>query len=401
MKKIAISLALALTLSATSCGLKPLVALPTEEMITDSDTKRSLRLSFGEDEKLVSALNGFSDATAEILQTSGNVNYSPISLYYALSLAKSGGADDAGLAELLGFDSADELADRLESLHKLLELTGEYSELGIANSVWSTAGIKADFAKAAAEKLRAECFESMDAGAMSSWIAEKTRGTLKPKIELVADQMLALLNTVYFKAEWIDRFNKSANEQGIFHSPSGDVEATFMKSREIKGFRRGENFTTAARSFKDNGYMQIVLPDEGVDIRELIAEQGLTGLLAAGESKSGYVNWYFPKFGFESEFSLKSLLSDLGAGGLFAENAGMAKNITDFEPMTLSEIVHGTYIEVDEKGVTASAYTNLQYAGSPMPEDEADMRMDRPFLYAIYYQNVLLFAGIVDDPLAK
>ena len=397
MKKIALAMALTLTLTATSCGLKPLAALPTEQML-DRDTIHDLRGKLQDDADLNKALDDFNDATAEILQTSGNVNYSPISIYYALALAKSGGADDAGLADLLGFESADELAGKLSELRKLLELTGEYTELEIASSVWSTAGIKEDFAKKAAESFRAECFESQDTDKMSSWIAEKTRGTLKPEIQPVETQMLALLNTVYFKAEWIDRFEKSANEQNKFHTPTGDVDATFMKASEIKGFMRGENFTTASRDFKDIGWMTIVLPDEGTDIRSLLKQYGLTGLLSAGESKSGYVNWYFPKFGLKSQFKLKDLLTKNGAGGIFEYNAGMAKKITDFEPMTLSDIVHGTYIEVDEKGVTASSYTNLQYAGCPMPVDTADMRMDRPFLFAIYYQDTLIFTGIVEDP---
>lgn len=397
MKKIALTMVLTMTLAATSCGLKPLAALPTEQML-DRDAIHDLRGKFQDDTDLKTALDSFNDATAEILQTSGNVNYSPISIYYALALAKSGGADDTGLAELLGFESADELAGKLSELRKLLELTGEYTELEIANSVWSTAGIKENFAKKAVENFRAECFESQDTDKMSSWVAEKTRGTLKPEIQPVEMQMLALLNAVYFKAEWVDRFEKSANEQGKFHTPTGDVDATFMQASEIKWFMRGENFTTASRGFKDNGWMTIVLPDEGTDIRSLLKQYGLTGLLSAGESKSGYVNWYFPKFGFKTQFSLKDLLTKNGAGGIFEYNAGIAKKITDFEPMTLSDIVHGTYIEVDEKGVTASAYTNLQYAGCPMPVDTADMRMDRPFLFAIYYQDTLIFAGIVEDP---
>lgn len=397
MKKLALTLALSLALTATSCGLKPLVALPGEKNL-DRETVLALRGRFSEDADLSDALDHFNDETAKILQTSGNVNYSPISLYYALALAQLGGAEDEGLADLMGFDSSDELAGKLSELRKLLELTGEYSEFEIASSVWSTAGIKQDFAKKAAESFRAECFESQDTDKMSSWVAEKTRGTLKPALDPVDMQMLSLLNAVYFKAEWIDRFQKSANEQNKFHAPTGDVDATFMKSSEIKGFKRGENFTTASRSFKDSGYMTVVLPDEGTDIRSLLEQYGLTGLLSAGESKTGYVNWYFPKFGFKSEFRLKSMFTSLGAGGIFDYNAGMAKKITDFEPMTLSDIVHGTYIEVDEKGVTASAYTNLQYAGCPMPVDTADMRMDRPFLYAIYYQDTLIFAGIVDDP---
>lgn len=406
MKKTAFLLTILLALNTTACAFsgsqaKPLVSLPKTQKITEYGEIHALSTEIYEDESLNSALDGFAESTAAVLQTPGNVNYSPLSLYFALAVAKTGGADDPGLDELLGYDSAGEFTDRFAKLWQLLCRTGEYTECKVANSVWSDAGIKPDFAKTAAESFYAECFDSLSADKMSAWIAQNTGGTLKPEIKLVENQLISILNTVYFKAEWTDRFNSSNNETGTFHAPTGDVAATFMQDSEIKGFTRGDNYTTASRGFKDDGGMTIVLPDEGTDIRELLESEGLEKLLHGGEQKSGYVNWYFPKFGFEFDFSAKELFCDLGAGGLFAENTGMAKNITDSEPMSISDIVQGTYIEVDEKGVTASSYTNIIYCGSPAPVDTADMRMDRPFLYAIFYRGILLFVGIVDDPTVK
>lgn len=418
MKRFIIPLTLALTL--TSCGAKPVVDLPSVKKVKTTEEKRALIAESPVSNESLDAIDLFADKTADILFTSGNVNYSPISLYYALAVANLGGADDNKLIELLGVEQFDgistsitsygdeisfdipsgtsaALSNQCSNLWDRLCLTGEYTDLLIANSVWSANGIKEDFANTAAEKYHAECFDSLSSSDMSNWIKEKTNGTLAPQIELLADQNISILNTIYFKAEWTDKFEKSANEVGIFHTPSGDVETTFMQSTEIKGFKRGENFTTASRSFKDGGNMTIVLPDEGVEIRDLLEEYGLINLLESGESKSGHVIWYFPKFEFDFEFSAKNMLLNLGLDEFFAENAGMAKNITD-ENTTISDIKQGTHISVDEKGVTASAYTNIMYAGSPMPEDTADMHMDRPFLYAVYYENVLLFVGIVDDP---
>ena len=115
MKKLALTLALSLALTVTSCGLKPLVALPGEKNL-DRETVLALRGRFSEDTDLSDALDHFNDETAKILQTSGNVNYSPISLYYALALAQLGGAEDEGLADLMGFDSSDELAEKLPAV---------------------------------------------------------------------------------------------------------------------------------------------------------------------------------------------------------------------------------------------------------------------------------------------
>ncbi len=429
MKKQFAALTLTLALAATSCGMSvsPVVELVAKPKPASSDYKDRQNFTIENlvSDEFYSALDDFADKTAAILNKEGNVNYSPTSLYLALALAKLGGADDPGLTKLLGIEKFDgitfesdpfyndqpvkitvpsgenaALADQCRKFMNLNTQNGEYTEIDIANSIWSSAGIKKDFAEIAARNLYAESFESNDPKAQKEWISKHTKGTLSPDIENQLLELISIINTVYFKAEWADRFDKSKNEKATFHSPNADVEAEFMVKHTIGGFRRGENFTIAGRGFKDSGSMMIVLPDEGTGIRSLIEEYGLTGLLAAGESKSGYINWFFPKFGFRTEFSVRSLISDLGAGGIFGENAGMAKNITDFEPMTISEIRQGSYIAVDEKGVTASAYTDIAYAGCPMPVDTADMRMDRPFLYAIYYKNALLFVGIVDNPTA-
>ncbi len=427
LKIIALTALIATAISSTACGLQPIIELKAQPTPSSDGIDREFLNSNAVSEEFSNALTDFNEKTSALLYNNdGNVNYSPISLYLALSLAKLGGADDAGLVELLGIDSfagvsrtyekygetvvidvpTDEneaLADQCQRLMHLTNLDGENTEISIANSIWSSVGIKADFARLAAERLYAECFESLDGSEMSKWIKKQTKGLLAPELEEdeehnCEEHMISILNTVYFNAQWTDKFQKSRNEKGIFHAPSGDVSAEFMQRNDNGGFRRGEDYTTASLGLKDGGSMTIVLPDEGVDIRELLKERGLTELLEGGEGKSGNINWYFPKFDFDCKMSFKELLTELGVGGIFEYDSGMAKNITDFTPMTVSDIRQETTISVDEKGVSAAAYTEIIYCGAAMPVDTADMRMDRPFLYTVEYKGAVLFAGIVDNP---
>ena len=423
-KLTALMLALTLgALPAVSCAgtAKPLAALELPKKAVDFDSIRAMRKEYPVTDEFLGALDDFAGRTAELLMREGNINYSPLSLYLALSLAELGGADCDALIDLLGADSfagittsvgygteestltlpsdrTEALADQCSKLWVRLCRSGEFTELEIADSVWSSVGIRQDFAEKAASCYYAECFDSLSPDEMSAWIKKHTKGTLAPELELLPDQVLSIINTVYFKGEWTDRFDSSRTESGIFHAPDGDVSADFMQRNANGGFRRGENFTTASLGLKDNGSMTIVLPDEGTDIRELLEKEGLIRLIEGGESKSGDIIWYFPKFSFDCEFSVKELLTGLGVGELFDENSGTAKNITDFEPVTLGDIRQGTHIAVDERGVTASAFTELMYYGAAMPVDTADMRMDRQFLYTLEYGGVIIFAGIVDDP---
>ena len=64
-----------------------------------------------------------------------------------------------------------------------------------------------------------------------------------------------------------------------------------------------------------------------------------------------------------------------------------------------SQILQETHIAIDEKGVEAAAFTKLDYAGTGAPnEKEAYMILNRPFLYGIVSDGVLLFAGVCNQP---
>ena len=64
----------------------------------------------------------------------------------------------------------------------------------------------------------------------------------------------------------------------------------------------------------------------------------------------------------------------------------------------IDNISQDTHIAIDEKGVTASAFTEVQYAGAMIPEGRADMTLNRPFIFGIQHSGVLLFIGVCDNP---
>lgn len=65
----------------------------------------------------------------------------------------------------------------------------------------------------------------------------------------------------------------------------------------------------------------------------------------------------------------------------------------------ISKIRQETHIAIDEKGVEASSYTQIDYCGAGMPEDKADMILNRPFIFGIAaYDGTLLFIGVCENP---
>ena len=69
----------------------------------------------------------------------------------------------------------------------------------------------------------------------------------------------------------------------------------------------------------------------------------------------------------------------------------------------MSAISQETFIALDEKGVEAAAYTEIQMRETAMlePPEQLTLELNRPFLYVISDgAGTPLFVGIVRNPLA-
>lgn len=110
----------------------------------------------------------------------------------------------------------------------------------------------------------------------------------------------------------------------------------------------------------------------------------------------GEVVFKVPKFTSDSRSDIKEMMMKLGINGIF-EN-GDFSGMTDQKDIFISSITQNGHIGIDEKGVEASAFTDIAYAGAALPDGRAEMILDRPFLYGIKKNGVWLFIGICDNP---
>ena len=393
------------------------VVYPKAYAFEDYDTWREVREQNPVDDSFIAAINDFSYKTgAIVLKDEGkNVNYSPLSLYYALSIAAFGAKTEteAQLLALLGIDDVQVLSEQCGNLYRLLYRDNEIGKLKLANSIWMDDDMngepivfKDDFVKRSAENFYASSFSvdfaNEETGkAMANWISTNTNGTLSPTIETNPDQILTILNTVYFYDQWINRFDKNKTAEDVFYPSNGiEVKSDFMNQTFGSArFTKGNGFTRAGLSLKNAGQMIFILPDEGVSPYELITSpEQMKEIFEGGESFNGEVVWKIPKFNFSSKLLMTDVLKNLGVSIAFTPDA-------DFTGITahmayVTGVLQETHIAIDEDGVEASAFTQIDYAGSAMPEGRADMILNRPFIYGITAQNrSLLFAGVCENPI--
>lgn len=344
---------------------------------------------------------------------------SPVNLYLALSMlaeTTDGNSRDQ-ILQLLGFEDMDSLREMASRVFLGLYQNDGLAAVIPANSLWLNENV--NFVQSTMDTLAEKYFSSSFQGEMGTeelnqalrdWINDQTGGLLEEQAEgltLEPETILALVSTLYFKAQWTDEFSPEDTAPGVFHAPGGDVTADFMRRTESGGYYWGEHFSAISKGFgQGDGTMWLFLPDEGVDVEALLTDPEVAGMLdgPVDWEKQKYVDIHLsmPKFDVSSDLDLSESLKALGITDVFDPA------VSDFSPMTadsdeifLSQARHAARVQVDELGCQAAAYTVLDMSGSGGPPDEeADFVLDRPFLFIINNQSggLPLFAGIVNQP---
>lgn len=359
----------------------------------------------------------------------GNVNYSPLSLYYALAMAGCGadGETAAQIMDSLGVQDQSQLSGQCRKLYQWFYYDGQHrksrnqeykeeddSSIELANSLWisNQLKLKKDYRKMAAAQFFASSYQvdftSREAGVqMGKWISQETDGVMQPELQLSSDTMMAILNTLYFYGGWKGAFSVAETADDNFTKTDGSqVTCSFMNRVDNSGrFRKGDGCTVSALATGNNCSMVFLLPDQGHSVDEFLntPEQLETYMDTDYRKwKSGKVTWKVPKFSFGSTFELTGLLQDMGVEKMFVPKAEFSK-ISE-SPLFVTNVIQETHMGIDEKGVEGAAYTMivLEEAGIFMSEEklEADMILDRPFIYGIQDNRTgtWLFLGVCRNP---
>lgn len=315
-------------------------------------------------------------------------------------------------------------AEQLNLLYK----QGIPVEIAIANSIWQEK--KVDFKPTFLETLNqfyGEVVHPVDFTQseqvrleINQWIENNTRqkikDCLKPE-DINPTTILVLINAIYFRGNWLHEFNpQNTHDQDFTQLEGTKIKIPFMNMREEKfnygcfNVEQGEKskfFQTRLDEEESVPQVQIIeLPYRNQQFSMVILLPAAHDQLPFLESQLSYeklnqwlaqlsltsCNLLLPKFKIETRFSLKKYLSDLGMPRAFTANAQFQK-MYDGE-IQIDEVIHQTFLEVDEEGTKAAAVTALISRCFSVPDYE-DFYADRPFLFFIRDRNtdLILFLG--------
>lgn len=145
--------------------------------------------------------------------------------------------------------------------------------------------------------------------------------------------------------------------------------------------------------------MFLFLPREGMSVNELAGSldgAGWSGWMD-GFSEMKDFTVHMPKFKFEYERSLADDLKAMGLEVAFTDQADFS-GISPID-LLISDVIHKTYIDVNEEGTEAAAVTAIVFETTSIGPPSY-IRLDRPFLFAITENSSrsILFMGKVSRP---
>ena len=342
-----------------------------------------------------------------------NVFISPLSASMSLGMTMNGAngstLDGMRTALRLGAGDVSQLDGGYKGLIDLLRGLDPTTTFKLGNSIWyrNTFSVLQPFVDTTKKYFDAQVqglnFDDVNGSlaTINGWVNSATGGTIPTILDnITKDQVMFLINAIYFKGTWQVQFDPKATQPGSFRAADGTTQTVPMMNRpehRKPEFRVGnaQGLAIAELPYGNGAFaMDVVLIpfNQTGSIDSVAANLSSTtwaALIASlTDSDDALV---LPKFTLTYERMLNDDLSALGMGVAFTNAANFSGIST--QPTQLAFVKQKTFVAVDESGTTAGASTVTGVIATSLSE----FRVDHPFLFAIRERQTgtIMFMGKV------
>jgi serpin B len=397
-----LTLLLTLVLAGNGCGQDP------EESLFDYNLKSA---------KVIETNNDFGlNLVRTVLGTEekANVMISPASVSIALGMAYNGAGSSTleAFEEVLDYKGVtrEEVNEITRELIHVLATNVDGNLLEIANSIWYDKGfpVESEFISLNSHYFNAGVneidFRQAEAvTAINDWVKENTHGKIDKIINSIdPDVVMYLINAIYFNCVWETEFDPDNTRPADFFQEDGSLygKVDMMHLKADLNMAGDGSFSAVELPYKNGKFsMFLFLPAGESSLAELIGDlDGATWKRwQESFSKQKDVILNLPKFEFEYGRPLASDLRKLGLDIAFTDQA----DFSGISPVDLliSDVIHKTYIKVNEEGTEAAAVTAVEISPTALGP-VYELTLNRPFLFAITENSSqsILFMGKVSEP---
>jgi serine protease inhibitor len=374
---------------------------------------------------VVSANTGFALRLLNELQSEQegkNIFISPLSVSIALAMTYDGANSSTRQAMsstlgLTGLSDADINSGYSQLIKSLTNVDSNVS-LSIGDSVWIRSGfaqsVNQSFTGALSKNyesdLYARPFDATTVNEINSWVSKETNGKITKIIDQIdSDNVMFLINAIYFKGGWVSQFDASKTQQADFNTSDGAsggniVKVDMMSNNGSYGYYGDSDVSIVRLPYgRDKIAMYIFLPAGENTLESLtsgLSEAKLNSYLT--QLSATELDLKLPKLKLEyGKVDLKDALTNLGMGIAFDKNSADFSRIADVKPerLYLAFVDHKAVIEVNEKGTEAAAVTNVGISVTSMPM-RTQFTVNRTYMFIIRddRSGTILFSGLIKDP---
>jgi len=414
MKKILIITTIGLALIAIVA-----MNIPREDTETSQGDNQGAQVLTLSDNPIVQGNTAFAvDLYGQVKNQTGNLCFSPYGISTAMAMTYAGAREqtEQEMTKTMHFTlSQKELHTAFGDMGKSIqELERSGITIAVANSLWckNDYEINPDYADLLKRDYNASIslldFNNPAASVktINSWVSDRTKGMINNMIdssEINPDTRAILGNAIYFKGQWVNKFDKNATRNGRFYTVGRDsfVEAPMMHTSAKCKLVYDGDFSFLQLPYVGNKLSMILLLPYYISLSDF--EQQFTAdnvklwleKLNRTEKKSVIIT--IPRLKITSNFALDKTLAQMGMPSLFSIKDANLSGISDKNDLFISSATHQVILEINEEGTTAAAAIKTHTRSKSMPPM---FIADHPFLYLIIdnRNGNILFCGRIVDP---
>lgn len=343
---------------------------------------------------------------------------SPISITYALGMLNNGAAGDtqAQINKVLGF--GDTGADGINAFCQkmLIEAPNldKLTRVMIANTIFMNKDytLKPDFTKKAndyylAQPETRDFADGKTLDVINQWASDHTEKMIEQVLnedEFNPTAVSYLLNAIYFKGAWTQKFDANETQMEIFEHAGPNkflLEKPMMHQKNHFPYTENDLCQAVSLPYGNHAYtMTLLLPREGKQVSDVL------NTLTAETWRSNYqymgianVDLKLPRFESNTNLNLVKIMSSLGMPNAFDPYKAEFPNFCDaYTYIGLMKQV--ARIKLDETGTEAAAVTVIDMDLAAAPDElpvikDVVLHANRPFLYVIseWSTGTIFFIG--------
>lgn len=355
---------------------------------------------------------------------SGNIFVSPLSISSAMAMVYLGARGDtaAQMAQALAFSLDTDVHAGFQTLNTDINSPSASYILKLANRLYgeNTANFLPTFLDATQKHYQADLRAVDFIGAaeacraeINSWVEEQTENKIKDLLKpgsVSSMTRLALVNAIYFKGNWMNRFDEKNTKEMPFKVNQNETRPVQMMNQIKKlpyNYIPDHGLQILELPYVDNELSMFILlpdvPEDGSDPLLKLENELTQERLDEWTNRDNMdihtdIVVHLPKFKLEEDYELNEPLAKLGMTDVFCGPKADLSGMNGQPGLFLSTVAHKAFVEVNEEGTEAAAATAGMVAFCMLREEH--FNADHPFLFFIRHNQTksILFLGRFSSP---